>query len=104
LGYFRPARWQYRSAAVIVDDLEGDSDWKRACREARVKILALARSRSCMGDALIIEDRAIGFDCWMRLPNFYTSQHARLVMTIANQAAVAVQNALCTRQRNMPRC
>lgn len=51
-------------------------------------------ARSWMGVPLIVKDQAIGM---LRLsytePNYFTPRHAQLVLAIANQAAVAIENA-----------
>jgi signal transduction histidine kinase len=82
---------------VIVNEVEGDSDSTRACIEGGNQRLlgTRLRSRSGMGVPLIVEGHVIGLLCLdHELPDYFTPQHARLVMIIANQAAVAVQNAI----------
>jgi PAS domain S-box-containing protein len=81
---------------VIIEDVEGDSALARAWREAALpeqrKILGDARS--WMGVPLVAKDQVIGL---LRLdhpePGHFTPRHAGLAMAIADQAAVAVENA-----------
>jgi signal transduction histidine kinase len=47
-----------------------------------------------MGIPLMVKDKVIGMlGLAHSEPGYYTSQHARLALTIANQAAVAIENA-----------
>jgi PAS domain S-box-containing protein len=81
---------------VVIADLEGDSPLARAYREA-----ASERQRRFMGDArswlgvpLIVRNQVIGA---LRLshvePDHFSPQHVRLAVALANQAAVAIENA-----------
>ena len=86
---------QYRQP-VIIGDLLGDREPARAYREAIGQRLLgpSVCSRSWMGVPLIIEDRGIGMlHLDHQLPDYFTPHHAQLAMIIANQAAVAIQNA-----------
>jgi len=81
---------------VIIDDLESDVALARrmmatAAPEMR-KILG--NSRSWMGIPLMIKDRVIGLLRFDQLqPAYFTPHHAQIALTIANQAAIAMENA-----------
>jgi signal transduction histidine kinase len=86
---------------VIIGDLLDDSEAARAYRESvRQRLLGSDPcSRSWMGVPLVIEGRVIGM---LRLdheqPNYFTEHHSQLAMIIANQAAVAIRNAMSYRE------
>jgi signal transduction histidine kinase len=81
---------------VIIDDLYGDEPLARhfmaVVGPRMLKILG--QSRSWMGVPLMIQDRVIGLLRFDRLePGYFTSRHAQIALTIANQAATAMENA-----------
>ena len=81
---------------VILDDVRGDILLARALQnwtESDVE-LSFSYAHSWMGIPLMVKDKVIGMlDLTHSEPNHYTSQHARLAQTIANQAAIAIENA-----------
>jgi len=81
---------------VIIDDVQGDIPLARAVQgmsDKDVKTI-FSYAHSWMGIPLMVKDRVIGMlGLAYSEPGYYTSQHARLALTIANQAAVAMENA-----------
>jgi len=81
---------------MIIDDINGDSPLARALYEtAELPIhLSFSHARSWIGIPLVVKDRVIGLlSLTHNEPGYYTQQHARLALTIANQVAVAIENA-----------
>ena len=81
---------------VIVDDRWGDTRLARAMREGpSAPLYAIhAYYRSFMVVPLMVKERIIGIVVFDHsAPNAYTPQHAALAQAIANQAAVAIENA-----------
>jgi len=88
-----------KRAPVIVDDTRGDSPLARLFQvyvNERVKRVqeTFSYARSWMGVPLLAKDRVVGF---LRLdhtePNYFTREHARLAQAMADQAAMAIENA-----------
>jgi PAS domain S-box-containing protein len=80
----------------IVDDIHGDTPLARAFIETSTNPSAFSfeHAHSWIGIPLLIRDRVIGMLSLAHSePNFYTQRHARLATTIANQVAVAIENA-----------
>ena len=81
---------------VIVDDIYGDAPFERTLMAAANAHFShtLAGTRSWLGIPLTVKDRAIGM---LRLDhpeaNYFTVRAAQLALAIANQAAVAMENA-----------
>jgi signal transduction histidine kinase len=81
---------------VIIDDARGDSPeareyWKVLGEEFRDQF---AHIRSWLGVPLMVKDRFIGLLAVISdQPGYYTEAHAQLVLTAANQAAIAIENA-----------
>lgn len=81
---------------VIVDDIYGDAPFERTLMAAASAHFShtLAGTRSWLGIPLIVKDRVIGM---LRLdhpePNHFTVHAAQIALAIANQAAVAMENA-----------
>ncbi len=81
---------------VIVDDIYGDAPFERTLMAAANAHFShtLAGTRSWLGIPLIVKDRVIGM---LRLDhpeaNYFTVRAAQLALAIANQAAVAMENA-----------
>ena len=86
-----------RRATVVVDDVQGDSPLAEAYRGAVGPLSetdAFRFVRSWMAVPMVLNDRVTGILSLSHdRPDFYTPQHARLARAIANQAAVAVENA-----------
>jgi two-component system nitrate/nitrite sensor histidine kinase NarX len=81
---------------VIVDDLWGDSPLAKARREgpAAPQYAITAYARSFMAVPLMIKERVIGeVAIEHSAPHVFTPQQAKFALTIANQAAVAIENA-----------
>lgn len=82
--------------AVIVDDFHTWPLFFEIYKQLpgeNIEIL-INNTRSWMGIPLIAGDRVIGIlTVSHSLPNFYKSQHASLAFALANQAAIALENA-----------
>jgi signal transduction histidine kinase len=81
---------------VIVDDMRGQSALAQAYQAAvgRPSEHSFAYVRSWMGVPLMLKERVLGMVVLVyQEPNFYTAHHAELALAIANQAAVAIENA-----------
>ncbi len=87
---------------VIIADVRGDEPLARAYREHALMPLEgspLGYIRSWMSVPLAFGDRMIGMISLAQSePDYYTPRHAALAMAIANQAAVAIENARLYRQ------
>ncbi len=81
---------------VIIDDIYGDAPFERKLMAAASAHFShtLAGTRSWLGIPLVVKDNVIGM---LRLdypePNHFTVHVAQLALAIANQAAVAMENA-----------
>jgi PAS domain S-box-containing protein len=86
-----------RREAVIVDDVQGPSALARAYQGAVGPLNetdAFSFARSWMAVPMVLNDRVTGIlSLSHSQADFYTPQHARLARAIANQAAVAIENA-----------
>lgn len=85
-----------RRAPLIIPDVWAATDEARAFRETAIDQLgAVPRDVACwMGVPMLCRDGVIGmltFDAGE--PHFYTGRHADLALAIANQAAIAIENA-----------
>jgi len=82
---------------VVIDDVLGDSVDARVFREALgglIKTPAFSYIRSWMTVPLLLQDRMIGMLTVSRdEPGYFTSDHARLARAVADQAAIAIENA-----------
>ena len=82
---------------VIVGDVRDDSLLARAYRGAVADLIqspAFSYVRSWMAVPMVLNDRVTGLLSLSHAePNVYAPQHARLAGAIANQAAVAIENA-----------
>jgi PAS domain S-box-containing protein len=82
---------------VIIDDVWGQTALAQVYRKAvgpRLHPLFVAPVRTWMGVPLALKDRVVGMLALVyREPGFFKEQRAMLVLTIANQAAVAIENA-----------
>ena len=85
-----------RQAPVLVGDARGNAPLARALQEAAGESWETIYGyiRSWMGVPLIVKNQVVGM---LTLDHsefdFFTSQHAELTQTFANQVAVAVENA-----------
>jgi PAS domain S-box-containing protein len=83
-------------APVIIDDVRADTPLARAFQAISAEQLAATFGyiRSWLGVPLLVNGRPIGM---LTLdhdqPGHYTARHADLALTIANQAAIAIENA-----------
>ena len=86
-----------RRETIIIGDVSDDSRLARAYRGAVGELITLESFRyvrSWMGVPMILNDEVTGIlSLSHEAPHFYTEQHARLARAIANQAAVAIENA-----------
>lgn len=85
-----------RRAPIIIDDIRADTplahDFRRLTGERAETSLGYVRS--WMAVPLLFKEQPIGILALdHKRAHYYTSQHADLAMTIANQAAVALENA-----------
>jgi PAS domain S-box-containing protein len=80
-----------RRTAIIVEDVEAVADLTNA-RQAVPG--AAASARSWLAAPMIAQDRVVGvLSFWSSSPDVYGARHADLAMAVANQAAVAIENA-----------
>ncbi len=82
---------------VIIDDVWDDTPLARSYREVigeeRLRT-EFGHVRSWLGLPLALKDRSIGLLALIHdEPDHFTNEHAELARTIANQAAVAIENA-----------
>ncbi|HEY0068901.1 MAG TPA: GAF domain-containing protein [Chloroflexia bacterium] len=85
-----------RAEPIIVGDLTGDDPLAIAFKEAAGETAHTHYSyiRSWMGVPLMVKDRAIGvLSMAYDEPDRYTQHDARMAMAMANQAAIAIENA-----------
>jgi signal transduction histidine kinase len=85
-----------RRAPLIIDDVRADTPLARAFQEISggATRTTFAYIRSWLGVPLLVQNHMIGM---LTLdhdqPGHYTPRHADLALTIANQAAIAIENA-----------
>jgi len=80
----------------IIDDIKGDTPLLRAFNESgdNSQLPTFDHARSWIGIPLIVRDQVTGLlSLTNNEPKYYTQRHARLATTIANQVAVAIENA-----------
>jgi signal transduction histidine kinase len=85
-----------RKEPIIIPDTRGNTPLAIAFQQTASDQLetAFGYIRSWMGVPLIVRDQAIGMlSLDHRQENYYTADHAALVLAFANQAAVAIENA-----------
>lgn len=85
-----------RGEPIIVADMMGDDPFALAFQEAAGETVRTHYSyvRSWMGVPLMVKDRAIGvLSMACNEPDYYTTHDARMAMAMANQAAIAIENA-----------
>ena len=85
-----------RHEPVIIDDVRSDTPMARAFVGSAGDYMDTTFSyiRSWMGVPLMTKEWVIGvLTLDYDRPNYYTPQHARLALAIANQAAIAIENA-----------
>lgn len=85
-----------RHAPVIIGDVRGDEPLALAFQRTAGERLDTTYGyiRSWMGVPLLLKDRIVGLLTLDNgAPDFYTARHAKLALAIANQAAVAIENA-----------
>lgn len=91
-----PAWESWRSGPFIIDDVRADTLEATAYRRSEAALLDASFSyvRSWMAAPLIVNERLVGvLTLNSDQPGLYTPHHADLVMGIANQAAIAIENA-----------
>jgi len=73
-------------AQVIIADTESAPNWRKNPRTRHV--------RSYIGAPIISRDRVVGFiNLESTIPNFYTTQHAERLQSLASQAGLAIEKA-----------
>src|SRR5215217_3326160 len=82
---------------IVIDDIRSDAPLARAYRQV-VGEERLSREfrhiRSWLGVPLVLKEQPIGLLAIIHdEPGHYTERHVELARTIANQAAIAVENA-----------
>jgi signal transduction histidine kinase len=85
-----------RGELVVIDDILHDTPTARAYRETVGDLLetTLSYVRSWVAVPLKLKDQVIGLlSISYSQPDFYTPHQAELALAIANQAAVAIENA-----------
>jgi PAS domain S-box-containing protein len=82
-------------APIVLPDLDAESQEAEAIRRVGSELLATGdRLRSIMWVPLIVKGKLVGgLGVGHREPNQYTDREAGLVQAMANQAAVAIENA-----------
>ncbi|HEX6607132.1 MAG TPA: PAS domain S-box protein, partial [Chloroflexia bacterium] len=81
---------------VIIDDIWGDSPMaQRFRRQAGGRVGRIfSNARAWLGVPLLVKDHVVGL---LRIdhdqPGYYTPRHAALVMAVASQAAITLENA-----------
>ena len=86
----------HQSKSFIINDLPIDKRFTQCIQQnlSADAELILAVYRSCMVVPLIANERSIGLlGMAYHSPNFYTQHHADLAFALANQAAIALENA-----------
>jgi PAS domain S-box-containing protein len=82
---------------VVIADINGDGELAGALRHTLADVLPLPPFnliRSFMVVPLALKDRVLGVvTTSQNEPQYFTRRHASLVLAIANQAAVAIENA-----------
>jgi len=82
--------------SVIIDDVRGDSSLAQVFREAVGELMdsVFINTHAFMGIPLTLKERVIGMlVVTSREPYYFTRRHATLALAVANQAAVAIENA-----------
>ena len=97
LKYMGPI-WEVisRGEAVIIDNVRSDTPLAQAYQEMVGELLETTFDyiRGWMAVPLMLKERVIGMlSLSHSQPNYYTPRHATLALAIANQAAVAIENA-----------
>jgi PAS domain S-box-containing protein len=85
-----------RGEAVIIDNVRSDTPLAQAYREVVGELLetTLEYTRGWTAVPLMLKERVIGMlSLAHSQPNFYTPRYAELALAIANQAAIAIENA-----------
>lgn len=91
----------YRQAIVgeeplIIEDIKGDTPLLRAILQTsdQTSVPTFEHARSWIGIPLVVRDHVTGLlSLTHSEPGYYTQRHTRLAITIANQVAVAIENA-----------
>jgi PAS domain S-box-containing protein len=81
---------------LIIDDIQGDTPLARAFHDTSNSpdTFSFSHARSWIGIPLIVRDNVTGLLSLAHdQPDFYTQRHARIATTIANQIAIAIENA-----------
>jgi PAS domain S-box-containing protein len=90
-----------RGEPVIIDDVRGEGRLAREYRGAVGELLADSpvQVRGWLGVPVMLKERMVGMLALAhQQPGFYNERHAELAQAIANQAAVALENARLFRE------
>src|SRR5207247_10052512 len=85
-----------RGEAVIIDNVRSDTLLAQAYQELVGELLETTFDyiRGWMAVPLMLKERVIGMlSLSHSQPNYYTPRYAALALAIANQAAIAIENA-----------
>jgi signal transduction histidine kinase len=85
-----------RKSVLIIDDLKEDTPLANAIREAAgsAQQTASPYARAWIGIPLIVKEQVIGLlSLTHKEPNYYNQRHVQVAQTIANQLAIAMENA-----------
>jgi len=85
-----------RREPLIIDDAQGETPLAQGYRQVGEAYpdTAFSYVRAWLGIPLMVQERLIGvLSIDHRRPNVYTHRHAALALAIANQAAIAIENA-----------
>jgi signal transduction histidine kinase len=85
-----------RREPLIIDDAQGETPLTQGYRQVGEVYpdTAFSYVRAWLGIPLVVQERLIGvLSIDHRQPNVYTPRHAALALAIANQAAIAIENA-----------
>ena len=86
-----------RGEPVVIDDVQGDGDYAREFRallKDYVDLPGFSYMRSWMGVPLYVQERVVGMLTISKdVPGYFTQRQLDLVLAVARQAAVAVENA-----------
>jgi PAS domain S-box-containing protein len=91
-----PGPQSWRSGPLVIDDVRANTPEALTYRRNESELLdsSFAYVRSWMAVPLIVNERLVGvLTLNGAQPNLYTPHHAELVLGIASQAAIAIENA-----------
>jgi signal transduction histidine kinase len=81
---------------LVINDLKQETPLEQAIREVfgPAQPISFPAARAWIGIPLIVKERVIGLlSLTHEVPNYYNQRHAQVAQTIANQLAIAMENA-----------